>query len=360
MSLERVPVDLRRVCGSIVTTLQASATAKRLALSLDFADIAPDFAISDPTRLQQLLINLISNSIKFAPTGQAVTLIVEAVMHMPQGHSLPSPHSPPHPESEAPQPTDSVADARTSLLSPSAHSPDASAAERDRHLNPLLPCLDAHSMFSDLAASICLNYFSAGDEALTPDSGARSRCGSSDLSDHHTVYVQEEDPVDHLTRGPYCGFSPDSPPARACVCLKLSVLDTGVGMSPYTLTSLFTPFTQAKLSTVREHGGSGLGLSITSGIVRAMRGCIQVTSELGCGSKFSIFLHLPLSSQREWTHTKLSSPAMSSSTRRIAAPHPTGAHGLRTPLPAAPPPPAAPSPIAKHHHVLTPPHTSRQ
>ncbi len=70
--------------------------------------------------------------------------------------------------------------------------------------------------------------------------------------------------------------------------VRLSVTDTGPGMSTETLSRLFTPFTQADATISRQFGGTGLGLSISRKLARLMGGDITVVSEEGKGSTFSL------------------------------------------------------------------------
>jgi signal transduction histidine kinase/DNA-binding response OmpR family regulator len=68
--------------------------------------------------------------------------------------------------------------------------------------------------------------------------------------------------------------------------LRISVSDTGVGLSEKQCASIFESFRQADTSTTRRFGGTGLGLSISSRLAQLMSGRIGVQSELGKGSTF--------------------------------------------------------------------------
>lgn len=68
--------------------------------------------------------------------------------------------------------------------------------------------------------------------------------------------------------------------------LEFSVQDTGTGMTDEQLNKLFSPFSQADVSTTRQYGGTGLGLSICKSLVSLMGGHIHVDSKYGEGSTF--------------------------------------------------------------------------
>jgi PAS domain S-box-containing protein len=74
------------------------------------------------------------------------------------------------------------------------------------------------------------------------------------------------------------------------VSLRFCVRDTGIGMTPLQRERLFSPFTQADSSMTRKFGGTGLGLTITRRLIELMSGRIDVRSELGHGSEFSVVL----------------------------------------------------------------------
>jgi len=72
--------------------------------------------------------------------------------------------------------------------------------------------------------------------------------------------------------------------------MVFSVADTGIGMTPEQMAKLFAAFSQADASTARRYGGTGLGLAITRRFCQMMGGDVQVASETGKGSTFTVRL----------------------------------------------------------------------
>ncbi|BBR52784.1 MULTISPECIES: response regulator [Pseudomonas] len=77
------------------------------------------------------------------------------------------------------------------------------------------------------------------------------------------------------------------------VQLRISVQDTGIGLSPQDVRTLFQAFSQADNSLSRQPGGTGLGLVISKRLIEQMGGEIGVDSTPGEGSQFWISLSLP-------------------------------------------------------------------
>jgi PAS domain S-box-containing protein len=75
-------------------------------------------------------------------------------------------------------------------------------------------------------------------------------------------------------------------------CFRFIVRDTGPGVPPEKLKTVFEPFVQADSSIARRFGGTGLGLTIAHRLVRLMGGHLEARSQLGQGSEFGFELPL--------------------------------------------------------------------
>ncbi len=87
---------------------------------------------------------------------------------------------------------------------------------------------------------------------------------------------------------------PNIPHSSFCT-LHFDVTDTGIGLPPDKLETIFEPFEQIG-DTIQRNQGTGLGLAISHSLVEAMGGSLQVESELGKGSRFWFDATFPLAS----------------------------------------------------------------
>jgi signal transduction histidine kinase/HPt (histidine-containing phosphotransfer) domain-containing protein len=156
LSVENIDVDPRQIVGDVLSLMRVRAMEKKLKLFVTYATPIPQTIKSDPTRLRQILINLVGNSIKFTEAG-SVQLVL-------------------------------------GLTSEKAHEPR----------------------------------------------------------------------------------------------LEISVIDTGIGMTPEQAKNVFTPFQQADTSTTRRFGGTGLGLTICRRLAAMLGGDITLQTQAGKGSCFGV------------------------------------------------------------------------
>lgn len=89
--------------------------------------------------------------------------------------------------------------------------------------------------------------------------------------------------------------------------VTFKVQDSGIGMTPETMSILFTRFKQADDGSTKQHQGTGLGLAITKRLLDLGGGTIEVESEPGEGSTFTVKAPLPVDWEREnaWLEGKV-------------------------------------------------------
>lgn len=80
---------------------------------------------------------------------------------------------------------------------------------------------------------------------------------------------------------------------------KIDIIDQGIGIEQKDISDIFKEFHQVDGSYTRKVGGTGLGLAITKRFIEILRGRIEVTSEIGIGSTFTIYLPVDYNSTDE-------------------------------------------------------------
>ncbi len=83
--------------------------------------------------------------------------------------------------------------------------------------------------------------------------------------------------------------------ASPCAALRIQVCDTGIGIKPEDIETLFQPFSQVDNGLTRAHEGTGLGLAICLRLVRLLKGTLTVRSVWSEGTVFTVTLPLEMS-----------------------------------------------------------------
>ncbi|KAL2159095.1 hypothetical protein VTH06DRAFT_2854 [Thermothelomyces fergusii] len=210
----------------------------------------------DQHRILQVIINLVSNSLKFTPPGGMVSLRIRCV-------------------GEVEQPSD---DSRTSSFSKTASS---SRAGRTRHR--------VGSGSTNSASSKGPPYLPVS----SINGGTALAINPAEPKPAPQIYIRER--------------SPTPPPPNAKTYLfEFEVEDTGPGIPEHMQEKIFEPFVQGDPGLSKKYGGTGLGLSICSQLATLMGGHITLKSTLGVGTTFT--MQIPL----KYVKDRASSTASSS------------------------------------------------
>ena len=87
IKIDEKPVHLPDIIHDVRSIIQPDMTAKRLAFFIDTMDIEDEDIVTDPLRLNQILLNILSNAIKFTPTGGMVSIRIAQKNGAPKGHA---------------------------------------------------------------------------------------------------------------------------------------------------------------------------------------------------------------------------------------------------------------------------------
>lgn len=101
--------------------------------------------------------------------------------------------------------------------------------------------------------------------------------------------------------------------------MRISVIDTGIGMTDAQLAKLFKEFEQGDASMARRYGGAGLGLAIAHRAATHLGGRLAVTSTPGAGSTFVFELPAPAEANCEWGNVSQAVPTASEAAQKQVA-----------------------------------------
>lgn len=213
------------------------------------------FLWGDQHRILQVIINLVSNSLKFTPPNGSVNVKIRCVGDAPE-----------RPESTR----------KGSLQSKQSKQSKRQSPRVSRGRFPF------SGVRSDSGSSI------------TPSQRGREKTKYSDTALHINGNEPKAIPTVAVTER-----SSTPPPINARILLfEFEVEDTGPGIPENQQQRVFEPFVQGDIGLNKKYGGTGLGLSICSQLASLMRGSMEIESQVGVGSKFTMRIPLIFTKER--------------------------------------------------------------
>ncbi|MCO5547842.1 hypothetical protein L7F22_001294 [Adiantum nelumboides] len=236
LELEHLPFNLSSTIESTIKMLQVRAAQKNLRLSCDVASDVSKCLIGDAGRLQQCILNLVGNAIKFTHEG---SIFVSAKLYRREN----------------------------------AHEKRSKRSFSGGGTIGSSKCTINHT-----ASLGCEHDFSGDSYSLVSERGRSVRGSSFEVDKVLSAFRLS-------MSNDFCRIESESK-ENETIQLLFSVSDTGIGISKENQKEIFKAFSQADSSTTRLYGGTGLGLSIVERLVGMMGGRIWLESELGRGSTF--------------------------------------------------------------------------
>ncbi|KAL9067197.1 MAG: hypothetical protein Q9157_006889 [Trypethelium eluteriae] len=221
------PLDIKNEDGT--------STARPLPFPQQMGRIKDMVLFGDQQRILQVLINLVSNSLKFTPNGGSVTVTIRC-------HGI----------------LDGMGNSRTASFS---------------------------SKISKMSVSFSPRAGSAQHRGLS-DSGPPTPMITATANEINAFDNRRD------SRSQFGSERSPSPPPGRTLLFDFEVKDTGPGIAPGQQQRIFEPFVQGDLGLSKKYGGTGLGLSICSQLAKLMRGTIGLQSQLGVGSTFTMAIPL--------------------------------------------------------------------
>ena len=320
--LERIPMNLHRVCEVVCDLLADNAAERRVEFVMRYQPTAPRFIIADPGRIRQICLNLLGNALKFTTSGYVVMNVELVDAEWEQQRRLQERRR----EAGVISATDLPQQIRRSspTLSPSSHYDDPLALPGLSDIIDMQPLMRAYTPPVD-EVTVAIQQFTRKHLFPPLDSADAvvSAVASGPPPPLFTLSIPqppqpkrlfllskqspELPPASGLSRGSSQLSAPSSISVNSAssLVLRISVTDSGIGLSSDNVQHIFDPFTQADSSTSRKYGGSGLGLAICRRLCHLMGGQLSVHSRIGDGSTFSFTLPVELDHEAIERHTRM-------------------------------------------------------
>ncbi len=242
--LEQKPVHLPTLVQDVRDIIQSNITAKGLASTVDLAGVRDEDVIGDPLRLQRILLNILSNAVKFTPSGGSITLRV--VEKSGAGET----------------------------------SADTGDDEREPVAKSLSDALAGETMPVGPDGRDSTGVSDANGETAPVNPNGRTAGGVPEEAGEATSMA----PAEARANGAPLRYAD----------YEFHVRDTGIGMSAEYQKHIYEQFSREETSTVSKTEGTGLGMPITKRLVEMMDGSIELVSAPGKGTEFTVHLRLPL------------------------------------------------------------------
>ncbi len=263
MQLCTAPADLHEIVSKVIRISQARAQCKGVSIGLRDDRALPAFLDLDAQRVSQVILNILSNAIKFTNHGK----IVVRMRWLPV------------PENQQTEPSLAQSLARRRVAECLRCSSWKEIMVMDENDN-------VDDEMGEQTGLLCRKYsglYEASRKRLLSEmqlpyrrSGTRGEQPSRSL------------PIQSNTNPSGNGGVTADVGSTVCVqgIVKLEIMDTGIGISKEGVAKLFRPYQQAVASISKNYGGTGLGLWISKNILQLMGGDIRVHSKEGKGSNF--------------------------------------------------------------------------
>lgn len=278
-TLEKRDFNIMDVALQIKSIFGKVARDQRVRLSITLwpNDIRRMILYGDSNRIIQIMMNLVSNALKFTPVDGKVDVRIKLLGEYDRDRSEKAEHKVVYviPGSEV------CDNAPKGIVHEQSLSQEAAPKQEDEQST-------SDSEKTDLKES--------SHELMKQDSEDQKSLISTSTSSYDDAIFHSQFRKPTNTSDEEDGISLEHPKSWV---LELEVEDTGPGIDPSLHESVFEPFVQGDQALSRQYGGTGLGLSICRQLATMMNGTMRLQSTLGVGSKFTFTL--PLNQTKELT-----------------------------------------------------------
>ena len=229
----------------------------------------------DQHRILQVIINLVSNSLKFTPPGGSVEVRIKCLHEIEERHSRASSRK------------GSTQSKHSKLSKQSKFSKHSKPSKQSKHGFPSRDSSNRGRIHSDSDSSGVSPTARQGVASSATNTKTALEVNKKEPKTYPQIAILEQDR----------SASPLPINARTLV-FDFEVEDTGPGIPENQQQKVFEPFVQGDLGFSKKYGGTGLGLSICSQLAGLMKGSITLNSEVGVGSTFTMRIPLKFTKER--------------------------------------------------------------